>query len=272
MPPDQSPDARPKKARQMTDPVRVLIPLDSQVPETVQFAFAYAKKIAESSPTPPDVVLLTHTKAQPGFMALDTVLGARGAKALAKGPTSLSWGGQLRSETLKTLKSSIVGPRPAIVIVYFADATILDFVDGLRNLLGVIVVPDHPGGADAWTARWGPAVHGQTHRAKPAPLINDPVVVRALENLSKMINLSTGLLNSRDKAYADEVLRILRTKGHGDPSDQIRSWAIRNGWRPDGAAALEALARKVWGLQRAPRIADYHNVEVRYARWRDGED
>lgn len=255
----------------MTDPVRVLVPLDSQAPETVQFAFAYARKVAERSPTPPDVVLLTHTKAQPGFMALDAVLGVRGAKALAKGPVALPWGSQLRSETLQTLKSSVVGPKPAIAIVYFAEPKILDTVDGLRNLAGVIVVPDQPGGADAWTARWGPVVHGQAQKATPAPLITDPVVVRALEGLSKMVNLSTGLHNQRDKAYADEVLRILRAKRHADPSDQIKSWAIRNGWRPDGAADLEVLARKVWGLQRAPRIADYHNVEARYARWREGE-
>lgn len=256
----------------MPDPVRVLVPLDSQAPETVQFAFAYARKIAERSSTPSDMVLLTHTKAQPGFMALDGVLGTRGPKALAKGPVPMPWGSQLRSETLQTLKSSILGPKPSIVIVYFAEPKILDTVDGLRNLAGVIVVPDRPGGADAWTSRWGPIVHGQAQKATAAPLISDPVVVRALKSLSRMVNLSTGLLNQRDKAHAEEVLRILRAKRHADPSDQIKSWAIRNGWRPDGAAALEALARKIWGLQRPPRIADYHNVEGRYARWREGED
>ena len=256
----------------MTDPVRVLVPLDSQAPETVQYAFTYAKKIAEKSATPLDVVLLTHTKAQPGFMHLDAVLGARGSKALSKGAVQLPWGGSLRSETLQTIKSSVIGPKPAIVIVYFAEAKILDFVDGLKNLEGLIVVPDLPGGAKAWAERWSPATHGQAQRAAPAVLISDPVVVQALTSLSKMVNLSTGLLNPRDKDYADEVLRILRAKGHSDPSGQIKSWAIQNGWRPDGATALEALSRKVWSLQRAPSTRGYHNVEGRYARWSGGED
>jgi hypothetical protein len=96
--------------------------------------------------------------------------------------------------------------------------------------------------------------------------------VRALENLTRMVNLSTGLGHPRDKTYADETFRILRAKGHKDPTAHVRSWAIRNGWKPEHAVTLEALSRKIWTLKGKPSLASFHNPQERYKRWESGED
>jgi uncharacterized protein YjcR len=66
---------------------------------------------------------------------------------------------------------------------------------------------------------------------------------------------------------ANQVLRILRAKGHGDPSATIKSWAIRHGWRPGDAVDLEALARKIWSLKVKPSISQIYNAQERYQRW-----
>ncbi|RUW72392.1 hypothetical protein [Mesorhizobium sp. M2A.F.Ca.ET.067.02.1.1] len=158
--------------------------------------------------------------------------------------------------------------RKSVLIVYYAAPDILDLVDGLHNVAGVVAVPDLPGTADDWARRWGAIVHGQEQQP-PVALIDDPVVVRGLEALTRIVNLSTGLLHPRDKDHANETLRILRAHGHQDPSPHIKSWAIRNGWRPDGAADLEILSRKIWSLKSKPSLSSFHNATVRYERWRN---
>jgi hypothetical protein len=54
-------------------------------------------------------------------------------------------------------------------------------------------------------------------------------------------------------------------------SANIKSCAIRNGWRPYGATALEALARKIWALKSKPSLAGIYNADERYQRWKDGQ-
>lgn len=248
----------------MTKIVRVLLPLDSQDEQTFSFALAYAEQIATSSGAS-DVILLTHTRAQLDSTGLSSFLGSAGSKALTKGKTiNLSWGGRIRAETMKTLGYN---SRNSVVIAYYADEPLLDFVDSLHGVAGAIAVPWVPGEADGWAARWSAHIHGQ-EKQPPGVLIKDPIVVRALETLTTIINLSTGLGHPRDKQMANEVLRILRAKGHSDPSGTIKSWAIRHNWSPAAASDLEALAKKIWSLKTKPSLAGLHDPVGRYDRWR----
>jgi hypothetical protein len=99
-------------------------------------------------------------------------------------------------------------------------------------------------------------------------LIPDPVFEKALESLTAAINLGTGLLHPRDKELADETLRVLRAKGHSADIANIKSWAIKNGWRPDHAANLSVLAGKVMSLKTKPNLSKFYNAEEKYRRWR----
>jgi len=246
--------------------IRVLVPLDSHSNAAFETAIGYAKAICEKTGAS-DIILLTHTKHQLDHTSLSSFLGDRAVRALAKGPVGLGLGISLHAETMRTLRWP---PGKSVLIVCYAETEILDLADGTRNIVGVVAVPDLPGEADDWARRWGVIVHGQD-RKPPAPLIEDEVVVRALESVTRMVNLSTGLGRPRDKTFAEEVLRILRAKGHVDPTPHIRSWAIRSGWKPEHAVKLEALSRKIWGLKGKPRISSFHNPHERYERWRSGE-
>ncbi|KXO73076.1 hypothetical protein [Brucella anthropi] len=246
---------------------RVLVPLDSQNEQTFGLALAYAEQIAKAAGVS-SVILLTHTRGQLDGTGLSRFLGPVASKALTKGNTvDLSWGGKVRSETMKTLGYQA---RNSVVIAYYADESLLDFVDGLHGIAGAIAVPWVPGEADGWAARWSAHVHGQ-EKQPPRVLIDDPVVVRALETLTTIINLSTGLGHPRDKQMANEILRILRAKGHGDHSGTIKSWAIRHNWSPTAASDLEALAKKVWSLKTKPSLAGLHDPDGRYDRWKAGD-
>jgi hypothetical protein len=250
----------------MAEIIRVLVPLDSHSSEALQIAIGYAKAICEKAGIS-DVILLTHTKQQLDHTSLSRLLGERVVRALAKGPVGLGSGVSLHAETMRTLRWP---PRKSVLIVYYAETEILDLADGARNVVGVVAVPDLPGDVDDWAKRWGVIVHGEDQKPA-APLIEDEVVVRALETLTRMVNLSTGLGHPRDKAFANEVLRILKAKGHADPTPHIRSWAIRNGWKPEHAVKLEALSRRIWELKGKPSLSSFHNPHERYERWRSGE-
>ncbi|MBD9571890.1 hypothetical protein [Ensifer sp. ENS08] len=240
--------------------------MDSQDPEAWRYALAYAMKIGGSAATPvQNYILLTHTKQQLKSTSLSDHVGAAASKNLLANKTvSLSDGGQLRHETLQTLR--LTG-RGAVIIAYFAEDKLLETVDGLDAVVGVVAVPDIKSQADKWIARWNPVVHGELQPKTPAPLIDDTVIVNALTSLSGSINLSHAVMNPRDKEYADETLRILRAKGHKLEPDHIKSWAIRNKWKPGAADELARLATRIRDMKSKPSLRSFHNPDGKYERW-----
>jgi hypothetical protein len=240
--------------------------MDSQDLEAWRYALAYAKKIgAAASPPVQNYILLTHTKQQLKSTALGSHVGDSASKALlANKSIALSDGAQLHHETLQTLR--LTG-RGAVIIAYFAEDKLLETIDGLDAVTGVVAVPDVPGRADKWTARWNAHVHGQERPAAAEPLVTDPVIVKALTSLSSSINLSHGVMHPRDKGYADETLRILRAKGHKLEPEHIKSWAIRNKWKPGAADELARLATRIRDLRTKPSLGSFHNPDGKYERW-----
>lgn len=245
---------------------RILIPIDSQDPESWQYALAYAEKVSEQSSQLADVILLVHTKQQLDRTSLAGHIGTTAAKALSKGKSiQLRSGANLSVKTLKTVGQTY---KRGIVIAFFADETLLNAVDDLRGLAGAIAVPDLPGDCDQWVARWNAIVHGQQQTA-PTPLISDPVIDSALSSLIGMVNSTTGIGHPRDKQLADETLRILRSKNHTLDPEAIKSWAIQKGWRSDNASDLAKLASKVQSLKSKPSLSKIYNWQQRYESWSD---
>ncbi|ETI59480.1 hypothetical protein C100_21155 [Sphingobium sp. C100] len=254
----------------MVAPIRVLVPIDDSEPEALGVPLGYAKTIAQRKASRTDkVILLTHTKQQLRSTSLERHLGAQVSKALvANKSVSLGDGIMLRHETMQTLR---FGAGNSVIIAFYAEDRILEFIDGLSGVLGVVAIPWPQDGAEAWSRRWTPHVHGQAAQA-PVKLLSDPVIENGLRALSRMINLAHGSLHPRDKQYADETLRILRAKGHSAPTGDIRSWAIREGWKPGAADDLAKLAEKIFGLKNKPSLSAFHDPNGRYARWKNGGD
>lgn len=247
----------------MPDPTRVLIPFDTDLPDTLGIALSSASQVAAASKAR-EILLLTHTKDQLRYTSLADQLGAT-AKALVGGQAvSLSTGLTLRHATRQTLK---YGAGHAVIIVYYAEDRLLEFVDGLRDVAGVVAVPDVADQASVWAERWNPKIPGQKAAPVPAPILDDSVIENALLSVTKLINLSHTGLFTRDKQWADETLRILRAKGHSAPPDKIKSWAIRNGWTPGAASDLAKLSERIFALKGKPSLAAIHDPAGKYARW-----
>lgn len=249
----------------MAEPIRLVIPIDSDDPDAWSFALGYAEAIGtQAKPPASDYVLLTHGKQQVKHTSLAGHLGDAAAKALhANRTVGIPSGQQLRHATLQTLSGYARG---AVIIAYYADDRMLEKLDGIDGLAGIVAVPDISDRIEKWVARWNPAVHGQ-QPSTPVVLIADPVVEKALIALSGRINLSHGIMNPRDKEHANEVLRILRAKGHAFEPDKMKSWAIRNEWKPGAADELAKLATRIGALTSKPSLSGYHDPHGRYDRW-----
>ncbi len=231
----------------MPEPTRVIVPIDDSKPEALGTSLGYAKMVAQrATPRTDNIILLTHTKQQLRSTSLERHLGVQASKALAANKAvGIGDGFLLQHETMQTLR---FGARNSVIIAFYADEK-----------------------AKTWGERWTPHIHGQTPQA-PVTLLSDPVIENALRTLSRMANLAHGVMHPRDKQHADEILRILRAKGHSAPVGDIKSWAIREGWKPEAADELARLASKIFGLKNKPNLGALHDPNGRYARWKDGDE
>jgi hypothetical protein len=73
----------------------------------------------------------------------------------------------------------------------------------------------------------------------------DPVVVVALEELSRMVDVRAAHPVSQDKRAAVEAFRLLWHNGHSLAPAQIEDWALEHGWTRDGASGLGEIAALV---------------------------
>lgn len=249
-------------------PIRVVAAKDGYQEDALQLALAYVAAVLKSHPDrDPDILLLTHTKGQLTGTSLAGMLGQQATKALASGKRVGTPVGGLRHATLRTMGYSA---RNSIVIPFYADEAMLDEVDSKPGIAAIIAVPHLPGDAATWAQRWNAKVHGEATSAA-TPLITDPVVASAMKTLTLISNTSYGSMHPRDVEHANEIFRILRNKGHRLVPEQIKSWAIREGWHPGAAKEAAKIASKVQDLKAKPSISKFHDPDGRYARWKDGE-
>lgn len=243
--------------------IRVLIPCDDQKAELI--AFNYANEICKlSKGLIQEAILFIPGKENIRFTTLSAALGEATAKKLLAGDTfSLPCGIPMRLETIRTLKFVT---KPTVLISVYSDQEMLDQVDPITNLFGIVAIPHIPDALEKWQKTWSPVVHGEVEQSAEK-LIKDPIFEQALIALTHGVNLSHALLNPRDKEHSNTTLRILHNKGHREAPTNIRSWAIKNGWHPKAANELEALASKTLALKSKPRLENPEVAKNTYEYW-----
>lgn len=140
----------------------------------------------------------------------------------------------------------------AILAVWPDDKT-LGLIDDHPRVTAVCAVLDLLEDGPLWLKTRRPNEVGGAHEIPPAALVADPVVRLALIQLTHMVNLSTGLVNPRDRGHAIDVLRALRQGRRQLTPDDAYAFAIQNGWRVDGAKELRQL---VIGVAAGKRYRD----------------
>jgi len=189
------------------------------------------------------------------YTTLETALGEQNAKLLRNGGTvALPSGVPMRLETIRTLK---LATKPSVLISIYSDDKMLDQVESKhKNLFAIVAHPSFPEALDRWQKAWSPLM-----------VISDRIVTQALVSLTQSINLSNRVLNPRDKEHAERTLKILRIHGRVEDPENIRSWAIQNGWQLKAADELEKLALKVFSLKSKPRLTNPDSAKTTYDYW-----
>jgi hypothetical protein len=134
--------------------------------------------------------------------------------------------------------------RPVVISCWPTERD-LEQLDDAPGLKALVVVPWIESEIDVWRqARAAVDLLGG-QPAPAAPVIADPVVRAAMEHVTLMVNLSTGLSHPRDKAYAVWALRVLKRNSQLIVPGEIQAWAMANGWRAEAARKLGEYAAGV---------------------------
>ncbi|MFJ4088462.1 hypothetical protein [Pseudomonas psychrophila] len=244
---------------------RLVIPEDDQGPDRIIQALQYANQICDKGAAD-EVVFLVPVKNSLDSGSLKARLGPSMHRALVKGEAvKLPSGKILRCETLSTLRWLT---KRSVVIAVYATQNMMDKIDTLDNLVAVVALPWTATSIDSWQRTWSPQVIGQLAPETQA-LIVDPVVEQALKSISGVVNRAHNVLHPADVAHAKRILRILRSYNHDEPAENIRLWAIRNGWLPKAAEELEAISQKAFSLGAKPKLENPEHAEQLYIRWCD---
>lgn len=250
---------------------RILLPDTNQSPMHILTGVSVADRLCEIEDTL-EVIFLVPVKASLTSGPLHEALGATVHNALVNGkPVKLPSGARMRCETMKTLQWV---SKPSVLIAVFASQDMMNKIDSLQNLVAVVAIPWTPAAIEDWEKTWSPKVLGKTAKpgksAKPATkLIADPIVEQAMKSLTAMVNRAHNILHPSDEDQAKRILRILRSRNHQEPAQNIKLWAIKNGWLPKAAERLEVLAEKAFALRTKPKLDNPDHAEQSYQRWTD---
>jgi hypothetical protein len=133
--------------------------------------------------------------------------------------------------------------RDGPILAVWVDDEQLDKLDSLRAP-GICAIPWVRTDIDGWKANWNPVDIRTGESSGNDETILNPVVVKAMETLTAAVNLGTGLSHPY-KESAVQMLKLLKKGGEDYDPDQIRAWAVRNGWQPRHARKLAELAEKI---------------------------
>ncbi|MHB8589795.1 MAG: hypothetical protein ACYDA0_13240 [Candidatus Dormibacteraceae bacterium] len=149
---------------------------------------------------------------------------------------------QAASITRQTFRTMLSSPwQGGAVLAVWADDKVLSRIDDDYQVTAVCAVLDSLTNAPLWLKARQPTEIGGSGSVLP-PVVNlDPIARVALEQLTRHVNLGTGLTHPSDRGYAIETVRALHAGRKKLTPDDAHAWATQHGWRPDGANELRDL-------------------------------
>jgi len=146
--------------------------------------------------------------------------------------------------TLNTERLEISDRTEDIVLSLYPTSRMIDNLNNLKRAKAIVVVPWIDRERDEWIKTWNPEIIGGAQE-NMGSLELDPRLERALVALTSRINLSTGLTHSSDRESAIQLLRILQRNGIQLNPNNMKIWALQNGWNSNGANQLRDFAQGV---------------------------
>lgn len=168
-------------------------------------------------------------------------LGEQASKLLCKGETiDLGYGISMNLETPNNLS---LHKKFGVVLAAYLPEKDISIIDTIRSVQAVVYLPWHEDDGKKWLACWDPAIWGNSSWSVE-PLIFSQEIEDALKYVTRGINLSTGLAHTRDKEFTKRIFQKLKNDGYDLELEDIKSWAIKNGWKAKHAEEFGKLAAK----------------------------
>lgn len=171
---------------------------------------------------------------------LGRIIGAAAAKRLQTDRRLVTETVMIDMYTETKPPNSFAGP---ILAVWTRDKA-LDKLD-TTGAPAICAAPSNPDNIADWKASWNPVDVRTGQPSGKDTTISNPVVTKGLEYLTSGVNVGTGLTNPTDRSSAIHLFRLLLEGGESYDSEEIRIWAVRNGWDPSDARELAEVAGNV---------------------------
>lgn len=217
--------------------------IDAEGPdqEAVELGLAWVRQLGEQDMGKQDAVLAVSTKKQLDGVFSD-VVGDSAANSLSKKqPVQV---GEVELH-LMTKRIDPPGWQQGPVLALYPDEELLNKIDGMRGVTDVLVVPWSMDTVQFWIDTWGASAL-RSDAGGDQPEINNPVVKEALDTLDALVNTSTGITNSSDRATCIEVFQTLHSNGIGFDPETVRAWLVaEKGWNPNYADDVKEVAEGV---------------------------
>jgi hypothetical protein len=157
-----------------------------------------------------------------------------------------------------------------VLAVWTRDKS-LEKLDGIEAP-ALCAVPWQAKNIAGWRQTWNPVDLRTGEGGGSDETVRNPVVREALESLSAVVNVSSGLGHPDDMATAVDTFRVLKRGGETYDPGEIRAWAARSGWSATDARELGEVAAKV-KQGRGLRPSGQSMLDTgALARWRAGDD
>lgn len=210
---------------------------DAAYKTAMQFACELSKKDQEIN----RVVLLIHTKTNTGWF--ERLFDSETVKKLFIGIRFKDCSPLYKFETMITYKKSQYGNPQDVVICCALDSEDIFKIDEHYSAKYIIAVPWLKQLSEKWIKTWAATeISGKSESSVDKFLEPTAIVKKALENLTKCINMSSGLNHPMDNDRAKTFIKALHKYENELNDDIVGSYLVRElNWDPSVAKEIEKL-------------------------------
>lgn len=170
------------------------------------------------------------------------VIGDATVKGLRQGRMAIS-GAEV---SLITERKLIYDGKNSPIVAFYPDSKFLDEIDSIPNISAMLVVPWLFKEVEPWIRAWNASELGQPLTMPVSTLLQSNIVEQALNGLTSIVNLSTGISHPSDRDATVQMFQILKAAGEPFSPDEIKAWLVgKGGWKATDAQEVAEVAQKV---------------------------
>lgn len=216
--------------------------IENHGPNVEAFKMALAEAIKFSHSNDIDqITLVVPAKGSFPHTVIGEFFGDQTSKLLCKGEiVNLAYGISMNLETPNSISSY---KKFGVVLAAYLSEKDMSIIDDIRSVQAVVYLPWHEDEGKKWLAFWNPVIWGDSSWPVES-LAFSQNIENALKCITGRINLSTGLVHPNDKEFTKRIFQKLKSEGHDLEPEDVKSWAIKNGWKAEHAENFAKLAAK----------------------------